>query len=93
MTGLPEFNYPAFRAAAEELRMGGHTVFNPAEWWRGPMEDFPARRAFARYAQFICLEADTIVMLPGWENSLGATAELTLALNCQLDVFEWRDSV
>lgn len=31
MTGIPHFNYPAFHAAAAELRADGHTVFNPAE--------------------------------------------------------------
>lgn len=31
MTGIPFFNYPAFDAAATELRAAGHEVFNPAE--------------------------------------------------------------
>lgn len=31
MRGLPEFNFPAFMKAAEELRAQGHEVFNPAE--------------------------------------------------------------
>jgi hypothetical protein len=31
MTGLPNFNFPAFNAAAKHLRSQGHTVFNPAE--------------------------------------------------------------
>lgn len=31
MRGIPEFNFPAFYAAAAELRAQGHTVFNPAE--------------------------------------------------------------
>lgn len=31
MRGIPEFNFPAFKAAAEKLRAEGHTVFNPAE--------------------------------------------------------------
>jgi len=31
MTGLPEFNYPAFNAAAEYLRSLGHHVENPAD--------------------------------------------------------------
>ena len=30
MTGLPHFNFPAFHAAAERLRAGGHEVFDPA---------------------------------------------------------------
>jgi hypothetical protein len=31
MRGVPEFNYPAFHAAAAKLREAGHTVFSPAE--------------------------------------------------------------
>lgn len=31
MRGIPEFNFPAFHAAAQRLRAKGHTVFNPAE--------------------------------------------------------------
>jgi hypothetical protein len=31
MRGVPEFNFPAFNAAAAQLRALGHEVFNPAE--------------------------------------------------------------
>lgn len=31
MRGIPEFNFPAFNAAAAKLRAEGHVVFNPAE--------------------------------------------------------------
>jgi hypothetical protein len=31
MRGIPEFNFPAFMAAATQLRSEGHSVFNPAE--------------------------------------------------------------
>jgi hypothetical protein len=31
MQGYPEFNFPAFRAAADALRAQGHEVFSPAE--------------------------------------------------------------
>lgn len=31
MRGIPEFNFPAFHAAAAKLRAAGHHVFNPAE--------------------------------------------------------------
>lgn len=90
MTGLPEFNYPAFHSAAGRLRNAGHHVYNPAEYVHNEAE-FPLRRAFAEYSAFICLRADTIVLLPGWENSLGVSAELALAKNCKLDVIEYRE--
>jgi hypothetical protein len=31
MRGIPNFNFPAFDAAAAKLRDQGHTVFNPAD--------------------------------------------------------------
>jgi len=31
MRGIPEFNFPAFHAAAAQLREMGHFVFSPAE--------------------------------------------------------------
>ena len=31
MRGIPEFNFPAFHAAAKRLRECGHIVFSPAE--------------------------------------------------------------
>lgn len=90
MTGLPKFNYPAFNKVEAQLFFAGHTVYNPAKYnWSGEGE-FPLREAFAEYCNFICTEADTIVMLPGWRTSVGATAEHALAVCLGLTVIEWR---
>ena len=92
MKGYPESNYPKFCAVAAALREKGHLVYNPAEYPHdGPHETFPLRQAFAGYAAFICLQACSIVLLPGWEKSLGVKAELALAENCKLDVLHWAD--
>jgi len=89
MTGLPEFNYPLFHRTARRLREEGHFVFNPAEYpYDGPLEDFPVRTAFADYAEFICLEATAIYLLPGWQRSQGALAEVALARVCRLNTVE-----
>lgn len=92
MKGYPQSNYPLFTFVAAQLRAAGHTVYNPSEFAHdGPHETFPLRKAFAEYAKFICEEADTIVLLPGWEASLGVSAELALAKNCRLEVVEFKD--
>lgn len=85
MRGYPQSNYPLFNATAAALRAQGHEVYNPAEFpHEGPV--FPIRQAFAEYARFICLEAEAIYLLPGWEESQGVSAELALAKNCGLQV-------
>lgn len=90
MTGLPEYNYPAFHAAAAALRALGHTVYNPAQYPHdGALEEFPIRQAFADYCRFICTEADLIVMLPGWQASKGATAERALGRAIGLRIAEY----
>ena len=91
MNGYPQSNYTLFNAVAWGLRTAGHRVYNPAEFDSGGAAVFPLRKAFAEYAAFITGEADTIVLLPGWENSVGANAELGLAKACRLDVVKLDD--
>lgn len=83
MTGLLEFNYPAVHAAAARLRAAGFRVYNPAESpWARVDGGFNAREAFADYARVICLEADGLALMPGWQASVGAVAEYALARAC-----------
>lgn len=104
MTGYPNFNYPAFHAAAGALRKDGHFVFSPAEkdmerdgkdWGveseTGDLEEakakgFDRRRALHDDLSFICLDADAVYMLPGWEKSTGATAERATAIALGLEI-------
>jgi hypothetical protein len=80
MTGLPELNYPAFRAWAARLRAQHHEVYNPAEWEETNNNGvFDLKRAFEDYCRYIIWHADAVVVLPGHEKSPGATAETSLA--------------
>lgn len=89
MTGLPELNYPAFHEASNRLRAAGAGVYNPAEWEENNNAGvFNLRLAFMDYCHFIIREADIVVVLPGWENSPGATAETALAQAIGLPVVE-----
>lgn len=98
MTGIREFNFPAFFAAEKDLYADGWVVFNPARndqengidvsGTTGRPEEIPAfslRKALAWDMQKIC-EADAIFMLRGWEHSSGARAEHSLASALKLHV-------
>lgn len=95
MRGILDDNYPLFIRVAAELRKNGGIVYNPAEYEydRTVHKTFPLREAFASHCNFICLEADSIMLLPGWENSLGVSAELALAKNCELFVTEYLPAI
>jgi hypothetical protein len=76
MTGIPEFNFPAFHAAAKRLRAEGHCAINPAEvnpdpatpWVDCMRKDIPK-----------VLECEAIYLLPGWDKSKGALLEMHIA--------------
>jgi hypothetical protein len=85
MTGLPEFNHPAFHAAARELRMRGFDVVSPAELNENTnalYEDCMRRDI----AELITCEG--IHLLEGWENSRGAQVEFSIATILNLRVIE-----
>jgi len=75
MTGLPEFNFPAFFRVAEIVRQQGHEAINPAE---AAPPDMPWAW-YMRRALRLLLDADEVWMLPGWEHSPGARMEFHVA--------------
>lgn len=81
MRGYPESNFPAFIEAAKKLRDIGHYVFSPAEY---PMQN--RREGLAIDMMWIASFAEAIVVLPGWQQSLGANAEVALARAIEIDV-------
>lgn len=89
MTGLPDWNYPAFHTWAAVLRNAGHTVANPAENFGGDPHAGP-RAMFMRKDIAMLLNAEAVAVLPGWERSKGATLEVAIARELDLPVLDIR---
>lgn len=83
MTGLPEFNYPAFNTAAERLRGLGYEVENPAE---NPEPHCGSWLGYMRMALRQLALCDGVALLPGWQSSRGARIEHQLATQLGLIV-------
>jgi len=102
MSGIKDFNFPAFASVTKEFRDAGWIVCNPAEKdiedhgeekfkGNGDIEEaeakgFDLRDALKYDLGWICDNATAIVMLPGWERSYGAKAEHALAVALKLEI-------
>ncbi|WP_421228514.1 DUF4406 domain-containing protein [Aeromonas jandaei] len=83
MTGLPEFNRPAFFAAEAHLKELGAVVVNPAVLPDGFSHD-----AYMRMCIPMMMECDAVAFLPGWQQSKGARQEFTRAHSFGLDLYQ-----
>ncbi|MFL1531690.1 MULTISPECIES: DUF4406 domain-containing protein [Pseudomonas] len=76
MTGIADFNYPAFNDVADHLRAQGFEVENPAD--HGIVEG-------AQWADYMAYDltrlglCGVIALLPDWEKSQGARLEVLIA--------------
>lgn len=76
MSGLPDFNYPAFHAAAKDLRGLGYQVENPAE---NSVPACGSWEGYMRLALAQLVRCDEIHLLRGWSQSRGAKIEHAIA--------------
>lgn len=104
MTGIPQFNFPAFFAAAEALREKGYTVISPAELDAQHNADYevslnspdgaPGTTGqtwgdyLARDVKIVADQVGGIIFLPGWEDSRGARLEAFVGV-LQGDLFKF----
>lgn len=89
MTGIKDYNFPAFHAAAEELRDRGFEVFNPAETDEG--DTTKTRAHYMRQDVKALLEVGAIVLLSGWQTSKGAQLEVSIARELGLPIRVYPD--
>lgn len=93
MSGYDQFNFPAFHAAAQDLRSKGYIVLSPAEKDEesgfdatlNSLDGFDWKAAFS-WDLLAIIEADAVVVLPGWEKSKGANIEVAAALFMKMNV-------
>lgn len=91
MSGLPEYNYPAFNAEAARLRALGIEVRNPAETPPPvglPIDSPESYRYFIVAGLKLLSECQSAVALPGWRQSRGCTVESVAARAWGIRLFE-----
>ena len=90
MTGIEDFNYPAFNTMADQLRAQGYEVENPAD--HGVVEG-------AQWADYMAYDltrlglCGMIALLPDWEKSQGARLEVLIAEQLGMTVVNAHDLV
>lgn len=104
MRGVPDYNRPAFKQAAEALTEAGWTVISPADM-DDEAGDIPeglqeneivdaqqVRRIVRRDLDAILTlraeQGDALIVLPGWMTSVGAMAEVMVAKWLHLPIFQ-----
>lgn len=90
MSGLPEYNFPAFADAARRLRALGHTVLSPHEVVHDD-DGKPGSIPWEEYMKGdlkILLECEGVILLEGWEMSQGATLEYQIAKRLKYKIGE-----
>lgn len=86
MTGIPEFNYPAFEAAEKIVSAAGYEPVSPH---RAPKLE--TWKDYMRYDIKLLMDCDAIAMLPGWVNSKGAKLEFEIAHALGLNIWGIHD--
>jgi hypothetical protein len=94
MTGLPEFNFPAFFDAEERFAQAGWLVTNPARMDVYADGFDPAKSKAEPHAHYMrrdlpeVAKCDALALLPGWRTSRGANDELYVARACGLAILD-----
>lgn len=106
MLNVLNMNAEAFRVAASALRTNIHyKVWNPIEddWEHGfdprgygteeemKARMFDFRAAYARNVERLCTWADAVAVLPRWDHSDGAKAQVMIAWRLTIPCYSWKN--
>lgn len=89
MSGYPEFNVPAFREVAARLRASGWEIVSPVEIDHGlnGSQDGPPQHYLKTDIRAL-LDCEAIILLRGWEQSVGARCEVAIAITLGLPTYD-----
>ena len=97
MTGIADFNYPAFNVAEQILLLQGHKVFNPVHSEKENTGEYQQQdwNWYLRNAIKLLVDADAICLLPMWHKSQGANLEVHIAksLGMPLMMLDFNDNL
>lgn len=96
MTGIPDDNRPAFKAATLELTTQGFLVVSPDELddlypVAGGSRKVPLWSDYMERDIPFLLRCDTVALLPGWRSSKGACLEALIANQLGKPVMEYQN--
>lgn len=86
MTGIKDYNYPAFNSAARRLAPFEFNLINPAQNF---IKGRPGWIDYMKLSIKQVLQSDIIITLPGWERSRGAQIEVAVAQGCFIPVVDF----
>lgn len=88
MTDIPDKNIPQFNMVEAELRAVGYEVLNPARH----EQDGRTWKDYMRLSLRDLSEAEGIATLEGWQDSKGASAEVSIAETIlRIPVHDWKE--
>jgi nucleoside 2-deoxyribosyltransferase len=88
MSGIEDFNFPAFEKEAKRLRAANIEVVSPHEV--NPDTTMTWEQCLRADIKALC-DCDTLVLMDGWESSKGANLELHIAHRLGMTVVQARD--
>lgn len=104
MSGIPQYNFPAFIQAAKVLRALGHEVLSPVELdtdkqFNTAFEDQKGETENGAWAEYLArdivamaeFDPEAIVVLPGWEVSRGAKIETLIGCQLFCEIYNYED--
>lgn len=94
MTGIKDHNFPAFRAAAAELKLAGYRVEDPSV--KGVVPGWTWEQYLKHDLIQMLRDCTGVAVLPGWRESRGAMLETYVANALGMPirtVDQWVDAV